>query len=533
MEPLPRYPRYAAYAAGGEIDGLALYPSDTTLKPVAELNPKAKIKIPLVMKEQELKPRMKLVGATIGPEPVVAANSATNAIAALTHRALRKVPTPDKAVTEEFCAWVEKHRDVLFNGAPAHLEPVPFEEWVLNYSAGVQKLRRDALSNIEGGADFAAPAYTRVKAFVKFNEMLSNKTQPGSLAGAEFKPRVISGGTQEYQVGTGPWVTAFQREMVKRWDGTSLFMLTASRSGEDIGRWFHENQHYPHVTEGDYAAFDSSQSRRIRELMIKIHSWFGCPVGVLKAQQHKIKKNGSFKCGITFTVDGTMASGDPETYIDNSIINGLLMIFAYCKKYNLDPSSLVGAGFKAVLAGDDNLTFTTQDLSGLEDIILKIGLQNEMIVRHDRRDIEFCSGLFWPARLPNGELTCVHGPKPGRMLVKLPWIQSNFKTPLIEFRSKLLGMVRGCSMIPVLNEYIHHYLDITGHVLAKPKYEKHKLTNGFAFSYTPCEEALLMLEHRYGWNSAVLEDFLSQLRAVPLGSNLASAVALAMVERDC
>lgn len=522
-----------AYAAANEVDGILLNPSDTLLRPAAELNPTAKITIPRILKEREVKPRMKLVAATCGPEPVVADNSATNAYVALTHRALRKIPKPDKTATDAFCAWVEEHKEALFNGAPCKLDPVPFEEWVLNYPAATQIKRREAKANIEAGADFSAPAYTRVKAFVKFNEMLSNKTQPGNLNGPEFKPRVISGGTQEYQTGTGPWVTAFQREMVRRWDGSSLFLLTASRSGEDIGAWFHANQHYPHVTEGDYAAFDSSQSRQIRELMIKIHSWFGAPIEVLKAQQHKIRKSGSFSCGITFKVDGTMASGDPETYIDNSVINGLLMIYAYCMLHNLTPEQLRVEGFKAVLAGDDNLTHTTLPVAGVEGIILEIGLQNEMIVRHDRRDIEFCSGLFWPATLPDGSDTHVLGPKPGRMLVKLPWIQSNFKDPLTEFRSKLLGLVRGCSMIPIIDDYIRHYLGVTGHIKATAKFEKHKLHNGFQHIFTPNGAAINMMEHRYGWNVAVLRDFVSQLQRSHFGGNIASSAVLSLIERDC
>lgn len=506
-----------------------LLPVDSGLQISAKLNPTARIEVPPVLRVVKQRARLMRFGPSFGPEPLVAANSAHNALVALTRRALRETPVCNSIDLEDFRSFIFGNVETLFNGVVQPVESLPYTQWVSNFPPSIQKLRHQARANIAANIRTDHHTMCQVKGFVKFNELLTDKVRPDNLD-LEFKPRLISAGTQEYQTLCGPWVSAFQREIARRWNVDFSILVTAGLSGEQIGGWFHRHTSSPHLTEGDYEAFDSSQSEGIRRLMIDVHELFGCPPEILAAQRNKIVKRGTLRSGIKFYVRGTMASGDPETYIDNSILNALLMVYAYSKHYSISASAALSE-LRLVVAGDDNLTFSKRSVVELSSIILRLGMQNVMVQRDRPEDAEFCSAIFWPATLPNGTDTHVLAPKPGRILNKLFWLQSGHKQPLVELKGKMLGIVRGVSCVPFLHELVVGFLRRTGGVKAQAKYDRYAITNGFQHFFTPNAAAWNVFHHRTGLSRDSANELVGKILD-GFGKSLASVALLDMIRRE-
>lgn len=499
---------------------------------------------------------LQLVGPASGLEPVVASNNYANALLSLKCRALRFITVGTKEVSLlKFIDWVTEHRDVVFNGAPSHVEPQEREVYLSRFTEQVRALRMEGFSKIDEGECISSDEAVRVKPFVKFNELLVGKITSGVRDYYDFKPRCISAGTQIYQAACGPWVSAFQLEIARRWHRGFGVTMAAPMTGETIGDWFSDCLRSDgKFVEGDFVAFDSSQNVLLRSLMVLIHEWFGCPADVLAAQRAKIFKVGVYRrSGLRFEVAGTMASGDPETYVDNCIINGLACLWAFCVSNNLHPRDVlcpaaliepgcyrdndcfgVGCQYRCLVAGDDNLTYSSLSCDGVAALIAELGMENEMIVRDDVRDVEFCSGLFWPV-LDRGKLRYILGPKVGRLLCKLPWIQRFGKkiSSLAEFRGKLLGVRLAVSGIPIISDYVEHGLWLTRDlgrvdVLA----DKYSMMSNFQFMYEPGVETINMFNRRYGFDPVMMQACRDSILACQLFDRIPSFLVDQLINID-
>lgn len=453
-----------------------------------------------------------LIGCQVAHPPMVTAQNQTNAVLGLTNRALRATLLPIPSSLERFFQFVRDNKDELFGGAIQHVKAKSFEEWNSKYSASKQarnvQARERLLSNTMEDRRIIS-----VKAFLK-QEHISGKITDSGVNTAT-KPRVISAGTDEYQVLCGPWVSALQEYLAEVWFAAFPITLTCGMQGHDIGAWFASWCGARYCTEGDFSAFDAGQCEAIRVFMCEeVNAWFGAPSEVIRLSTMKAKsKYGAFSCGVKYTTRGTMASGDPETYIHNSILNGLLQTYAYCQAHGLTVSEAFNGQFHTIVSGDDNLTFSELPHSGAS-YIRDLGMDNITVQRDDIWDAEFCSGIFLPA-IVNGESSVVLSLKTGRLLERFPWSVNLAQDPDEMLRAKALGVQNIASINPICRAFVERHLELTAGVKAERVVERYSAT-ATDVELKEHPEARFIIGRRYGLSDGDIDEITTWMSSLRL-----------------
>jgi hypothetical protein len=126
---------------------------------------------------------------------------------------------------------------------------------------------------------------------------------------------------------------------------------------------------------------------------------------VLEAQGYTI---GYDNFGTQYERMGMRKSGDPNTSVGNTIINGLCHLYClhkqFCKTRDLDMMDVNNAikdmDCKLAVLGDDNLgrilaEFREYVENQLKEDMLRLGLKAKSNIKTNVYDAEYCSGRMW------------------------------------------------------------------------------------------------------------------------------------------
>jgi hypothetical protein len=443
-------------------------------------------------------PKYSLTGVGIlVPEliPNINANTASNDLRALLNRGLDVKAYPIPLYDEIMDQFIDNNFDTIFVGyTKAHLV-YNFSAWNERFPSATKLRHCRVFANSQGSCEDERRAL-KLKSFSKM-EMLLNSSM------TEYKesdPRLIQGGQDEYNVMCGPWVWAFSKALAKVWGCNNPIFYTAGSTAEVVGQWFgvtgHNNVRYK-VSETDFSRYDSTQSRSKLLRTVRVMRRFGVPPEICRLMTLACKRIGATNNGICYGIDGTMASGRPETSCGNSLNNGFdTLLNLQLQNSEIPFRSLVAAVRLAVL-GDDNVLIREATLAPLSSICYaNAGLKSELIERPNSFDATFCSSRFWPT-----DTGIVLGPKPSRVIAKLGWIvnaPTDRATNVL--KSKLLSLEDSCRFVPPLNVIIQH----NKRLLTATK----RMDRGFDKSqipvstvHAPVDETWHMLDYLYEWTS--------------------------------
>ena len=426
-----------------------------------------------------------------GREPVAYAGNLHNEVLSVTNRLVAPKPQVDHGVVIQFRHFVENHFNTLFPG----LQPIQenFEEWNSRYPTAQQARHVAALRS--GGTVKNDPR----KAFVKVEKLL-----PEVRGSVEHKtPRGIQGGTDATNVTIGPWIYAFSKELSRVWNKDHFLYYTSGESAESLGSWLRYTTHY---IENDFTRFDSTLNKHLLDVEMLVYKKAGCPPSILKVLRlNTTKTRGSTPHGVRYSVDATRRSGDQNTSIGNSMINGLIHAFA------LNRCGIGPHRFNMAVLGDDNLICinTEIDVDAFSRWFRLVGLRPNIKITRNPNLVEFCSSRFWPT--PEGR---VLGPKIGRFLAKIGWV---LRPPVgttrkyKEYRGTLMSHVDSVAHVPICYEVVCKTL-IT---MVEKRYivdtEKRRRVER---PHTTCDETWVMIENLYHLSRDDINELLDRVASI-------------------
>jgi hypothetical protein len=321
----------------------------------------------------------------------------------------------------------------------------------------------------------------------------------------ETKPRIISSASAHYNSVVGPWIAAIQAWLKKAHNSRVLFGVS---DRAELGKWFSE--HLDDLgLECDFSTFDATQSEELRLIIIDLYTEFlGLEESVARLMRMRAhEKRGYGVRGTKLVVPGTMASGDPDTYLSNTILNILVQFYAYTKATGLTAHQALQV-YTIAASGDDSISFdaTRQvELSVMEAAIAALGMSAKFVMHRDPSDPakapSYCSSIFIP--IEGGEWFL--SPKPGRLLAKLPWTVGD-RRDLGQLRANALGVWSSVQHTPLAREYVAHIIASTQHVTATTRTERVWLGAGEVVAPhevgDPTEAMLVVARYRYGIEAA-------------------------------
>jgi len=236
--------------------------------------------------------------------------------------------------------------------------------------------------------------------------------------------------------------------------------------------------------------------------LCKLELWltkkFGASPLICQLFEANMYTHGHTLHGIKYKVDGTRKSGDPFTSLFNSVLNGLMHIYAFKVKYdekhgtNLYVHQL-RTMIKMVVQGDDNLMIHSgPKMPEIKDVLYNLGFDCECNYRDSIYDCEFCSNIIYDTK--QGP---TFGPKIGRVISKLGYFISppTHVHPMSMLRGVALGLEATASYVPYINVVVKRILkDTKGY---SPYFEK---TYDFKMVYKKREAVKndYVLWNRYG-----------------------------------
>ncbi len=380
-------------------------------------------------------------GITIkNSRPVAYASVLENEIVSVSNRALQTDFKIDDKAVAQLTTFVFAHFDVIF---PERQDVVPvFEDWNRRYPAKKQEDHVKAQSSGKTSGKSIRKSFVKVE---KLNYVVNNKV-------TDKAPRLIQGASDSYNIALGPWIYAFSKELARIWNANHFIFYTAGSTGEEIGAWLPCTKNY---YENDYSKYDASIHQGLLKLELKIYRRFGMRKELSKLMTDNLDKCGFTPNNVKYSVKGTRPSGDQNTSCGNSLLNGIIMAWAFYKATgNFD--------FKSVVMGDDNLLATNMDvdIDKIEKQILGLGLNPKLQLKTNVNLLEYCSMRFWPT--DSGR---VLGPKIGKFAVKVGWMlrpPKGDERRKREYRGTLLSHLTTVTHVPVLRMLVTRMLNIIG-----------------------------------------------------------------------
>lgn len=286
------------------------------------------------------------------------------------------------------------------------------------------------------------------KAFVK-REFIVGKTED------EFKPRLISGMSDEFLALTGPEFYAYDKIKNRQfYNKDSRIYITSGATREEVGEYHSNaiNDGYIPV-ENDFSLFDGSQEQGCN-LAYKEYLKDSFPVEEIA--EYLVGDGGvtgRTSHGHKYSREGSFNSGQINTTSGNSEKNAAATLWVYTRLGYDD--------IKLMCIGDDSITYVRKppDLQAIKAEFAKLGLPCSPMA-NELWDVEYCNMLFW--ELEPG--VYMPGPKPGRFLAKVFHTFKHFNND-DERWAHLRGIVLGerfSAYIPMLGEVLAWIADAAG-----------------------------------------------------------------------
>jgi len=337
----------------------------------------------------------------------------------------------------------------------------------------------------------------RRKCFVK-REVLINGSTDGDVS---YDPRLISAATDEANLDLSPFIYEAAKRIKRNFTLDKDNAISIGASAEDLGKWRKQFSDNCLIIEIDFSRFDSHVHKGSYDLMFHLYQKIGisnyqAARRAYKAQYHT---KGRTRHGVRFEVNATRKSGDPNTSIDNSVIN--IVMLRHCMQS-------IGITCKILVCGDDCLIVCEDPLSAknisVSDLCMRLrdlGYTAKIKLRDTWAEAEYCSGLFWPV----DETEFVHGPKIGRRLTKLPFLHRKLTNKQIN--GYILNAKADCSLLPVLRVYYKHILRIFGNLGRNDTYFDSEAPYKMVMTkdHVLDQRTEVFFVHRYGTSLSVME----------------------------
>lgn len=364
-----------------------------------------------------------------------------------------------------FYQWVFANIDYLLPDCKMQESDwLTFNQWNQRFPASARAIHQKTLLKLKAGVFLTQSKLHSRSSFVKREKTL--KYPPGD-------PRLIQGASDPYKVLVSPWVISLSNKLKKIWNSDHFIYYTSGANANALGRWYDAVFNRPGLkaVSTDGSRWDAHMSRLIQYLELDVYKYMGLPHRKYKLMRDAIKKRGVTKNGLYYVVDGTRASGDPNTSCGNSLINGLMHCYQYCMSSGNTPeilyrqSQIFRASWCAAVLGDDNACAMHElDIENFQSdvhIFNQLGFKMEINVHKHLYQLDYCSGRFYPSTVGT-----IWAPSIGRMLSKAGWFLHNnarMDGPALN-RAMALSFYKDVQHVPILCEYINKLYDLTAGV---------------------------------------------------------------------
>jgi hypothetical protein len=303
--------------------------------------------------------------------------------------------------------------------------------------------------------DFVPDPKPKYLAFVK-----TEMTNDLDLSKKYFsEPRIIQAPTEHTKLEVGRHINRISKWLMKHWNIYNEMCYAAGNTPIELGLWRLENDKVfgDHTyLETDFSRWDAHYNEDFIKTECECYNKFGKH---FRAMAIEIWKNRNFRgmtsTGSEYGMKGTRRSGDPQTSVGNSLINGLYHKFIFDK--------LLGSGnWRAIFMGDDMLVAIRKGINIDLKLYIRfwrnLGMVPETLIPEMYKE-SFCSQYFWNCS-HNGEDTYVLAAKPGRLLGKLGYAvgpQRKTSKDREMFGGTINSLLPGLAVVPGFKMYLKKF----------------------------------------------------------------------------
>jgi hypothetical protein len=315
-------------------------------------------------------------------------------------------------------------------------------EWLTHFPASKRLVLAEAASNVRRGVDWRS--ILPIDHFVK-RENLLHEWDDGLTT--VINPRAISARKPEYQVLLGPFYYQLSKEFLSpAWSDDHFLHYCSGYTAQTLGAMLDRRLQAlgvinPVYYVNDMGMYDATQGEQVRACQFR--KWRPMardyPALVRQAIDHLVDTHGHSPHGVTFRcLVPQKHSGDPDTSVDNSELDGTTHCFALERGSAAagldDPMALHFVDRYPVdffVLGDDNFAvgsephlraLLTDPTLSLMGFITKAQLVGPEM-------LDFCSSRFF-TMLVDGQPQRVLVPKLGRCAAKLFYMHKDHQDPL-------------------------------------------------------------------------------------------------------
>jgi len=352
--------------------------------------------------------------------------------------------------------------------------------------------------------------WTKRSAFVKVEGNIYRSDQGRKIKAS----RLIQGAQPEYIAMLGPWFAALQKSIKKDWSKDNFICFTSGVSMKEAADLL-VNSGLTEILEDDIGKFDASIHKEWCKFEVWLAKYFGAPRVILDLMVSNIKTHGTTSTGCVYSVEGTRKSGDPFTSLFNSILNGIMHLYIYCKENNISVCSAKNS-LCMLVQGDDNAL-----VHGVGSVkinwkahMLDFGFESVATYKKNWSMLEFCSNRMYPC-----DEGYVFAPKVGKVIAKLGYYTNPPHPRTVNLRGMVkgtaLGLYNAAYVVPPLRAYLDRILELTeGTEAVMCKLEEWKM---LGVKCEPNVETMLALNTVYDWDYDMQEQFKYELSNMELG----------------
>jgi len=465
--------------------------------------------------------------------PIAFASNHENEKEALDARVLKETPEPDIIELQLFFVWLKRNiKKILPKTLFSKISSCSFDEYIENSNASSsvkQILKKTNKQLIEEGinehsrlSDKQVRKWCKRKSFVKVENLLY-KSPLGKKSKA---PRLIQGAQPQFICLVGPWIAAVQKVVKQDWNYNNFIVFT---SGVPADRCARNVTKFDKWLEDDVSAWDSSCSQELLRIEAWLFEKIGAPLAVRQLIIKNINTYGVTGNGWSYARMGCRKSGDPYTSLGNSLLNGLIHLYIFCKFYGCTVKQSKQM-LRMLVQGDDNLLNYSSRLPSQDwkKQMLRFGFSSIAIHRTKRDFVEFCSMRIYD--VVDG---VTFGPKPGKVLAKFgvfcdPPTHIN---PLSMLKGTAIGLVPSCNHIPPIMVAINRILELTKHV--EPCFQS---TNEDWKMMFKCKQTCIAtwsnLHSIYKWDHSLNEILKKEYSQSQLGDDWLGPISRYIMDRD-
>ncbi len=480
-------------------EGLRLRQSDTTMPPVYgqqqlvavvpckpmpperrsdpddPRSQRIRVRPPVFEREPASQPCLRLIGlGSTDTHPVIFTKGTASEYLAFRCRvSAERIPADENL-------WVSATKYLIDNislftcRAKLPVDVVDFATWASRFPP----LRRDELLEafaIGFDSDYTDPQFQTATAFTKVEALLKIKPEGVELTA----PRMIQTFRARIVVITGPWVWSFAKAISHAaWSNGTRRTLhrvprayhasgaTTERLGVVFEAMLAEASQAPAdyvINTDDATLFDMHCGTFAHEAKLDFYEAVGAPTDVIECLRMQAAPQLRGAAGnVVDVVDGMTSTGVTDTSTGGTIINSLVNHYAY--SLSADPAD--GYHFRMVAMADDMVScgpkkhFTPEYYA--TRTALGIPYKPAQFPMEEAWRAEFCQQRPWPV-LDELVPKIVWGPKPGRLMAKMPWTHLNVKasTARAMLRGNALGFYASTRHVPFAREYVDTILRLT------------------------------------------------------------------------